>query len=267
MNKNPFRIIEGTKTSSSEVAQTLNGWYALHDFRTLDWKAWKKISEEEREHATKEFLQFLDTLSAEVGSSACYSILGQKADLMLIALRETPEELSEVETKFVKLAIANYMVPSYSYVSVVELSNYLAQDTEENPYDKPYVKSRIYPELPQSKYVCFYPMDKRRKGSDNWYMLTMDERRELMYSHGMIGRNYSGKIKQIITGSVGLDDHEWGVSLFSDDMLQFKKIVYEMRFDEVSARYGEFGTFFVGNRLDQEKVKGLLSTRQLARVK
>ena len=81
----------------------------------------------------------------------------------------------------------------------------------------------------------------------------MEERKELMRSHGIIGRSYAGKIKQIITGSVGLDDHEWGVTLFSDDVLQFKKIVYEMRFDEVSARYGEFGSFFIGTMLDGEK--------------
>ena len=102
-------------------------------------------------------------------------------------------------------------------------------------------------------------MDKKRDGNDNWYMLSMEERKKLMYAHGLIGRSYAGKIKQIITGSVGLDDHEWGVTLFSDDMLQFKKIVYEMRFDEVSARYGEFGEFLVGNLLDNEKLVKLLT--------
>jgi chlorite dismutase len=102
-------------------------------------------------------------------------------------------------------------------------------------------------------------MNKKRDGQDNWYMLTMEQRREMMRSHGMIGRKYAGKVKQIITGSVGLDDWEWGVTLFADDALQFKKLVYEMRFDEVSARFGEFGEFFVGNLLDRDQAVRLLS--------
>ena len=176
-----------------------------------------------------------------------------------MTLRETPEELHEIETEFNKLAIADFTIPTYSYVSVVELSNYLAGESNEDPYQNPHVRARLYPELPKSKYVCFYPMDKKRDGNDNWYMLSMEDRKKLMYAHGLIGRSYAGKIKQIITGSVGLDDHEWGVTLFSDDMLQFKKIVYEMRFDEVSARYGEFGEFLVGNLLDNEKLVKLLT--------
>ncbi|MEG0385338.1 MAG: hydrogen peroxide-dependent heme synthase [Solibacillus sp.] len=243
----------------NEAAITLDGWYALHEFRSIDWASWKLVSQEEREAATKEFIQYLEQLNTATGSHAFYAIIGQKADFMLMTLRETPEELHEVETQFAKLAIADFTMPAYSYVSIVELSNYLAGQSTEDPYQNPHVRARLYPELPKSKHVCFYPMDKRREGNDNWYMLPMDERRQLMHSHGLIGRSYAGKIKQIITGSVGLDDHEWGVTLFSDDMLQFKKIVYEMRFDEVSARYGEFGEFLVGNLLDTDKLEKLLS--------
>ncbi len=122
-----------------------------------------------------------------------------------------------------------------------------AGKSDEDPYENPHIKARLYPELPHSDYICFYPMNKRRNETYNWYMLTMEERQKLMYDHGMIGRKYAGKIKQFITGSVGFDDFEWGVTLFSDDVLQFKKIVYEMRFDETIARYGEFGSFFVGH--------------------
>src|SRR5690606_4427829 len=100
---------------------------------------------------------------------------------------------------------------------------------------------------------------KRREGNDNWYMLPMEARQSMMRSHGMIGRKYAGKVTQMISGSVGLDDWEWGVTLFSDDPIQFKKLVYEMRFDEASARYGEFGSFLVGNRLTEEKIKSMLS--------
>lgn len=245
----------------NEAALTLDGWYCLHDYRAIDWASWKSISEEERQAALEEFFQYLDKLEevhqAKTGSHAFYTTIGQKADFMLMILRETPDELQELENEFNKLKIADYTIPTYTYFSVVELSNYLG-GTDEDPYQNPYVRSRLYPELPRTKYICFYPMNKRRLLDDNWYMLPMAQRRELMRSHGEIGRKYAGKVKQIITGSTGLDDHEWGVTLFSDDMLQFKKIVYEMRFDEASARFGEFGEFLVGTLLDKEKFAKLV---------
>ena len=250
----------------NEATQTLDGWYCLHDFRTIDWTLWKSLSSDERYKAIYEFQQLLEKWNkveeSRQGSHAFYSIVGQKADLMIMILRPTMEELNEIETELNKTKFAECLVPSYSYVSVVELSNYLSSDSNEDPYQNPYVISRIYPTLPKSKYVCFYPMDKRRQGNDNWYMLSMEERRELMRSHGMIERQYAGKVKQIITGSVGFDDYEWGVTLFSDDVLQFKKLVYEMRFDEVSARYGEFGSFFVGNLLDRDKFQQMLHVNE-----
>ena len=239
------------------AAQTLDGWYVLHDLRTMDWASWKLISKEERQAAVDEFLVFLEKLQqaddTKTGAHAFYTVIGQKADFMLMTLRPTMDELQELETEFNKLAIADFTLPAYSYLSVVELSNYLAGDSDEDPYQNPHVRGRLYPELQRSQYICFYPMDKKRDGEDNWYMLDMDKRKELMRSHGLIGRSYAGKVKQIISGSVGFDDFEWGVTLFSDDVLQFKKLVYEMRFDEVSARYGEFGSFFVGTILEGEK--------------
>ncbi|MGM0875153.1 MAG: hydrogen peroxide-dependent heme synthase [Bacillota bacterium] len=242
----------------SEAAQTLEGWYCLHDFRSIDWSAWKLLTSDERQAAIHEFLGLLEkwnvTEDALQGSQTLYSIVGQKADFMMMILRPTMEELNEIELEFNKTKLAEFSIPTYSYVSVVELSNYLAGESNEDPYQNPHVRSRLYPKLPQSKYSCFYPMDKRRQGNDNWYSLSMEERRGLMKSHGLIGRSYAGKVKQIITGSVGFDDYEWGVTLFSDDVLQFKKLVYEMRFDEVSARYGEFGSFFVGNLLNSSKL-------------
>ncbi|WP_026695947.1 hydrogen peroxide-dependent heme synthase [Peribacillus kribbensis] len=244
----------------SEAAETLDGWYCLHDFRSVDWTTWKMLPEDERQEAIEEFLALVnkwnETQEAKQGSHAIYTITGQKADFMMMILRPTMEELNIIETEFNKTKFAEFLVPAHSYVSVVELSNYLASG--EDPYQNPHVIARLYPELPKAKYVCFYPMDKRRQGNDNWYMLPMDERKSLMRSHGMIGRKYAGKVKQIITGSVGFDDYEWGVTLFAEDVLQFKKLVYEMRFDEVSARYGEFGSFFVGNILTEEDVPKFL---------
>ncbi len=244
----------------SQAAKTLDGWYCLHDFRTMDWTTWKMASSEERESAIQEFQGLVDkwnrTEKEEQGSHVIYSIVGQKADFMMMILRPTMEELNEIENEFNKTKLAEFTIPAHSYVSVVELSNYLSSD--EDPYQNPQIRARLYPILPKSKYICFYPMDKRRQGNDNWYMLPMEERMNLMRSHGMIGRQYAGLVKQIITGSVGFDDYEWGVTLFSDDVLQFKKLVYEMRFDEVSARYGEFGSFFVGNHLADEKIPTFL---------
>jgi chlorite dismutase len=241
----------------SEAAQTLEGWYCLHDFRSVDWAAWKTLTSDERQAAIHEFLSLIEkwqeTEERKEGSHAIYTVVGQKADIMFMILRPTMEELNEIETALNKTKLAEYLVPTYSYVSVVELSNYLPSDGSD-PYENPEVRRRLFPILPKTKHICFYPMDKRRQGNDNWYMLPMEERRNLMRTHGMTGRKYAGKVVQIITGSVGFDDYEWGVTLFSDDVLQFKKLVYEMRFDEVSARYGEFGSFFVGNHLPKEKV-------------
>lgn len=245
-----------------EVAQTLEGWYALHDFRSIDWTAWRLADEAEREKAIAELNQFLaDWTSineARTGSSVVYSIVGQKADLVFMHLRESLEDLNAIETAFNKTSFASYTYNVYSYVSVVELSNYMGHSSGEQIVSQELI-ARLKPALPDANHICFYPMNKRRSGEDNWYMLSMDERKALMRSHGLIGRSYAGKVKQIITGSVGFDNWEWGVTLFADDALQFKKLVYEMRFDEVSARYGEFGDFYVGNKLDEQKWKELLA--------
>lgn len=246
----------------SEAAQTLEGWFALHDFRTIDWSAWKQADAAEREQAAGELRRMMEEWAsveaAKTGSTAVYAIVGQKADILFMHLRETLDELQEVETAFNKSAFADYTLPAYSYVSVVELSNYMAQPGTD-PMQDPEIVARLKPILPKTRHICFYPMNKRRQGSDNWYMLPIDERREMMRSHGMTGRKYAGKVRQIITGSVGFDLWEWGVTLFADDPIQFKKLVYEMRFDEVSARFGEFGDFYVGNLLTSDKLGELLN--------
>lgn len=245
----------------SEAVQTLDGWYSLHDFRLIDWEAWKAATPDQRREAEESLLELLrgwrETEAQKQGSTAFYSIVGQKADFVFMQLRETLDELNELEIAFNKSAFAAFTIPSYSYVSVVELSAYMGKPGTD-PMENPEVVARLKPTLPQAKHICFYPMNKKRDGQDNWYMLSMDERRQMMRSHSMIGRSYAGKVKQIITGSVGFDDWEWGVTLFADDALQFKKLVYEMRFDEVSARYGEFGEFYVGNLLDEQKLNAML---------
>ncbi|WP_054636286.1 hydrogen peroxide-dependent heme synthase [Thalassobacillus sp. C254] len=246
----------------AQASQTLDGWYCLHDFRTMDWTSWKQVPSEKRQRIIHDFLSMVEGWQQvednEEGSHALYSIVGQKADFMMMILRPTMEELNEIENAFNKSGLADYTIPAYSYVSVVELGNYMPPKDGSDPTENPEIRARIYPILPKWNHICFYPMDKKREGNDNWYSLPMDERRELMRAHGMTGRKYAGKVKQIITGSTGFDDWEWSVTLFAHNVLQFKKLVYEMRFDEVSARYGDFGPFYVGNLLEPSKVESFL---------
>lgn len=246
--------------SQNEALLTLEGWYTVHDFRKIDWEKWKAATAQERQAALDDLFTLMNgwaaNEAANEGSSAVYSILGHKADLVFMFLRPTLQELDDIKVAFNKSRFAAFTTTGYSYVSVVELSNYV-NNPGEDPKANPHVRDRLYPILPKWQHICFYPMNKKRDLQDNWYMLTMDERRQLMASHGMIGRKYAGKIKQIIGGSVGFDDWEWGVTLFAHDPLEFKHIIYEMRFDEVSARYGEFGSFLIGNILDNEKLQAL----------
>ncbi|KMZ44707.1 heme-dependent peroxidase [Brevibacillus sp. HB1.3] len=241
--------------SANEALLTLEGWYTYHNFRTINWEKWKAASTAERKEALDELNALIRTWEANEGenqgSTAVYSILGHKADLVFMFLRPTMQELDEIKTVFNKTRFAAYTEAPYSYVSVVELSNYV-NSPGEDPKANPHVRDRLYPILPKWEHICFYPMNKKRDLQDNWYMLSMQERQEMMRSHGLIGRSYAGRVKQIIGGSVGFDDWEWGVTLFANDPLEFKHIVYEMRFDEVSARFGEFGNFLVGNILNEE---------------
>ncbi|HLR62852.1 MAG TPA: hydrogen peroxide-dependent heme synthase [Lentibacillus sp.] len=239
---------------AAEAVKTLDGWYCLHDMRIIDWTSWKAVSNEERLEAIDEFKNLLTKWEAveeaENGSHALYKIVGQKADLMFMFLRPTMNELTDIETEFNKSKFAEFLRPASSYVSVVELSQYSGNSSAEDPK----TRERLYPILPKWEHVSFYPMDKRRQGEENWYSLDFKERARLLYEHSKTGRKYAGDVKQLITGSFGFDDWEWGVTLFAHDVVQLKKIVYEMRFDEVSALYGEFGEFFVGNHLPKEDI-------------
>jgi chlorite dismutase len=248
-----------------EVPQTLEGWYVLHDFRLIDWPRWKALSEGERASAIGEAAEFLQSAEAHgdapEGSSALYSIVGHKADLLFLHLRSTPDELNALERAFARTRLADYTTRPYSYVSVTELSLYEAQarGAIENPMEVPFVRARLKFEIPHDKrYITFYPMNKRRGEHQNWYTASMEERRAMMRSHGTIGHKYFGVVQQMITGSFGFDDWEWGVTLFAEDPMPFKKLVYEMRFDEVSAKYAEFGPFLLGSRVKAEELRGLL---------
>jgi len=247
-----------------EAPETLEGWYVLHDFRRVDWPRWKALPADERAAALAELREHMAAAEAHTdapeGSSALYSIVGHKADLMLMHLRPTPDQLNALELAFARTRFADYTTRPDSYLSVLELSLYEAQarGVVENPMEVPFVRARLKPRVPSQRYVSFYPMNKRRGESENWYMLPMEDRRAMMRSHGTLGHKYHGIVQQMISGSVGLDDWEWGVTLFAEDPLQFKKLVYEMRFDEVSARFAEFGDFVVGTRVQVDEIEQLL---------
>ncbi|RYG71796.1 heme-dependent peroxidase [Lentibacillus lipolyticus] len=244
--------------TAAEAVKTLDGWYCLHDMRTIDWTSWKLASSEERNEAIKEFKNLLtkweDVEAKEKGSHVLYKVIGQKADLMFMIMRPTMNELTDIETELNKSKLAEFLQPAYSYVSVVELSQYSGNSSA----DDPKTRERLYPILPKWEHMCFYPMDKRRQGDENWYSLPFKERTRQLYEHSKTGRKYAGEVKQVITGSFGFDDWEWGVTLFAHDVLQLKKLVYEMRFDEVSAKYGEFGAFYVGNHLAKDDIDDYL---------
>lgn len=240
----------------NQAMKTIEGWYCLHDFRTMDWTRWKKASEGQREQALSEFKDLLDKWAIveanKNGSHSVYTVVGQKADLMFMILRPTMKELNEVETEFNKTILADYTKPAYSYLSVIEKSSYSQMNF--NPFEDPAMLAKLYPTIPKNEYICFYPMSKLRGEKTNWFMLPVEDRKRLMFEHIDTGRPYTEQVKRIVTGSIGFDDYEWGVSLFCDDALQFKKLIYETRFDEVSAVYGIFGSFFIGYLLKQERM-------------
>ena len=242
----------------AEVPPTDEGWFVLHDLRAVDWDAWHAAPERDRERAVADGSEFLrDAVAvtdADEGHTAVTSVVGDGADLMLVHMRPAFDDISALERQFESTELARFLDRADSHVSVTEVSGYVSTEYFEGDAEeidegtRRYMQSKLHPDPPENAYVSYYPMSKRREGADNWYTLSMDERRELMAEHGDTGRNYAGRITQTIASSLGYDEHEWSVTLFGDDPVDIKRIVYEMRFDEVSARYGEFDEFYVGRR-------------------
>ncbi|WP_435186087.1 heme-binding protein [Halobellus sp. EA9] len=240
-----------------EAPPTDEGWFVLHDFRTVDWDAWRDAPEYERDRAIAEGTEYLrrheEVTDAEEGDSAVFSVLGHKADLLVVHFRPTLDDLSRAERQFEQTALAAFTTQPTSYVSVTEISGYSTPEYFEDPESvddrlREYMEGKLTPDIPDGEYVSFYPMSKRRGEEHNWYDLDFEERADMMETHAETGKAYAGKIKQVISSSVGFDDYEWGVTLFSDEPTHIKDIVYDMRFDEVSSKYGEFGQFYVGRR-------------------
>jgi hydrogen peroxide-dependent heme synthase len=261
------------------VPLTLEGASVLHQMVRVRWAAWKALPEATRAGIVAEAVAALSSM--EQNKSATFSLLGHKGDLLFVHFRNSFEELNRAELQLARLKLWDYLEPTSSYLSVVELGLYESTSkvygslaargiAAHSPEWKSEIETvlerqkeamypRLYPDVPPHRYICFYPMDRRRGEDKNWYQVPMAERQQLMHEHGMIGRRYAGEVKQIITGSIGFDDWEWGVDLFADDPLVFKKLIYEMRFDEVSAIYALFGTFYVGLRCPAAELGTLLN--------
>ena len=266
--------MQTAQTQLPAMPLTIEGASVLHSMMRFRWTEWRKLTEPARAELVNEATQALQqmTHTAE-GQSALFSLIGHKADLLLVHFRMSFDHLKAAELQLAQLRISDFLEPATSYLSVVELGLYestvkLYRELAEKgiaPHSTEWTREteqvlqrqreamrpRLFPDIPPARYICFYPMDRRRAvGPDR-----LDRPEE----HGMVGRRYAGTVRQIITGSIGFDDWEWGVDLFADDPLVFKRLIYEMRFDEVSAVYALFGTFYVGVRCPVSGLGKLLS--------
>jgi hydrogen peroxide-dependent heme synthase len=257
---------------------TIEGASMLHQMLRVRWAAWRALDPVERGEILKDAAAVLAAIEGD--GTAVFSMLGHKGDIMLVHFRKDFTALNLVELALPKLRLWDYLDQTTSYLSVIELGLYessakvytslaergIAPHTPEWNAEieetlvrqRTAMHSRLFPEIPAHPFICFYPMDRKRGEHKNWYQVPMPERQRQMQDHGEIGRRYAGKVRQIISGSIGFDDWEWGVDLFADDPLIFKKLIYEMRFDEVSAVYALFGTFYVGRRVAGSDIGTLL---------
>lgn len=273
--------IAGLSTPLPAAPLTLDGSFILHQMFRVRWPEW-------RGRAAAEKAALLKSAATELGRmeenkqqpTGIFSLIGHKGDLLLVHFRNTLDELNQAELTIANSTLSSLLEPTHSYVSVVELGLYevsvklyaelTAQGLNPGTADwnravdaelarqREAAAARLWPEIPHRRYLCFYPMNKFRGEAKNWYSESIQERQRMMREHGLIGRRYAGRVTQIISGSIGFDDWEWGVDLFADDPLVFKKLVYEMRFDEASAAYGLFGAFFVALRFPASALKAFL---------
>ena len=271
-------------TTIPPVPLALEGSAVLHQMFRVHWANWKALATSAQSEILEEAVQAFQALEADDSEqTGLFSLVGHKGDLMVVHFRRSFDAVNDAELQVSALKLSDFLEPTTSYVSVVELGLYeasihlyrdLAQQglqpgtaewhaavEKELNQKREAMASRVWPSIPARRYLSFYPMDKKRGEEKNWYQVPIKARQQMMREHGMIGRRYAGQVTQIISGSIGFDDWEWGVDLFADDPLVFKKLVYEMRFDEASAVYGLFGSFYLGLRFPAAELGSLLSGR------
>jgi len=262
---------------------TLEGYAILHQMFRVRRREIRMLDAAKRNAALEDASKLFGEMTRrEDGESALFSALGHKGDLMIVHFRRSFEELGQAELAVAELKLSDYLEATTSYLSAIEIGLYeatvalyrrlvehgvapqsadwKAEIEAEIARQRVKISPRLFPKIPARRYLCFYPMDKKREGADNWYRLPIEVRQRLMHEHGLVGRRFAGEVTQIISGSIGFDDWEWGVNLFADDPMVFKKLVYEMRFDEASASYAKFGPFYVGMRLEPTELGKLFPT-------
>ncbi|WP_420635526.1 hydrogen peroxide-dependent heme synthase [Candidatus Palauibacter sp.] len=260
----------------------LEGWYVLHQSLSVDWAALKAADPGDAREALASCAAIAEAwaTASEPGWSGVYRVAGAGVDFLILHFRDTLDRLIEAGHQLQLSVWGDYVIVREEYLSVVELGLYTLTrelagrvDPEDREAwdlalaealaaerEKGFVRRRLQPRQPEHMpYVCTYPMDKRRNPGQNWYALSLEDRAALMAAHGTVGRRFAGRLVQVISGSMGLDDWEWAVTLWSADPLEFKAIISEMRYDEASARYAEFGPFTVGKRLSGKEMRDLLT--------
>jgi hydrogen peroxide-dependent heme synthase len=273
------------QTTSAEIPAvplTTEGYSVLHQMMRFRWTAWRALPDATRSAIAQEAASVLGEMEKKSGGeSALFSLIGHKGDLLLVHFRNSFADLNQAELTLAGLRLSDYLEPTSSYLSIIELGLYDStlkiykelMDQGIQPHSDQWkaeieckldrhreaMHPRLFPAIPPNRYICFYPMNRLRGEDKNWYTLPIEERARQMSEHGLVGRRYAGEVKQIITGSIGFDDWEWGVDLFADDPLVFKKLIYEMRFDQVSAVYALFGQFYLGVRCPAAALQKLLS--------
>ena len=260
--------------------QPEEGWHVIHLFYQIDRANWSMLSEDEQLEAKTELTRLVqDIRSTDDTQLLTFSMVTPKADIGFMLLTPDLHNANRFEKQLSSALGPDILAPAFSYLSITETGEYMTSDEdyaegtlkgeqgleEGSPeFDaalaefaarmKKYRHDKLYPNMPDWPVFCFYSMGKRRGEVHNWYGLDFETRKRLMLGHGRVGRQWAGKIRQLITGSVGLDESEWGVTLFAKDSLHIKEIVYQMRFDEVTVKYGEFGDFFIGIQLPLDEL-------------
>ena len=270
--------------SSASIPATLkppSGWHLLHVYYQIDRGALAAIGRDGREEGRDQFLKALDPSAAGAPDQVqAFAVPGHKADFGLVAAGADLKAVHAVQVALQASAFGPALQPVYSFYSITEVSEYVPDaeeygrvlrdregaDPESAVYKAkvsayadrlgPMNRQRLYPDFPDWPAVCFYPMSKMRQGEQNWYTLPFERRAELMSQHGRSGMKFAGKVTQLITASTGLDDWEWGVTLWAKNPVYLKDIVYSMRFDESSARYALFGPFYFGYVLPTDELLG-----------
>lgn len=266
-------------TDAIPAVVPVEGWHVLHLFYKLEYGQWSLTAADEQLRAKTNLAALVQEIRATPDTQLLtFSIVSPKADLGFMLLTADLQVANAFEKRLSQALGADVLTPVYSYLSMTELSEYTSTEEEYGrtleheqkltpgtpEFEKAvgefrarmakYNKDKLYPNLPGWPVFCFYPMSKRRVPGQNWYALSFEERKKLMSGHARVGRQWHGKILQLITGSTGLDDAEWGVTLFAHNTFHIKGIVYEMRYDPVSAEYAEFGEFYIGLQLPLDEL-------------